>query len=58
MVVVACTGEVAAPANQSAWQREPGMEVARSENPAVVLDNTIYTMGGLVSNPQGTGATD
>jgi N-acetylneuraminic acid mutarotase len=34
------------------------LEVARSENPAVVLGDTIYTMGGLVSNPQGTGATD
>ncbi|HKZ19252.1 MAG TPA: hypothetical protein VJQ57_04010 [Acidimicrobiia bacterium] len=34
------------------------MEVARSENPAAVLGDTIYTMGGLVLNPQGTGATD
>jgi N-acetylneuraminic acid mutarotase len=34
------------------------MDVARSENPAVVLGDMIYTMGGLVSNPQGTGATD
>lgn len=59
MVQVACTGEVTGSSpDQSEWEREPATEVARSENPAVVLDNTIYTMGGLVSTPQGTGATD
>ncbi|MGH8923813.1 MAG: Kelch repeat-containing protein [Acidimicrobiia bacterium] len=34
------------------------MDIARSENPAVVLGDTIYTMGGLVSTPQGMGATN
>jgi N-acetylneuraminic acid mutarotase len=33
------------------------MAVARSENPAVTLDDTVYTLGGLVSTPQGIGAT-
>ena len=65
MALAACTTQGARPplpqntdVTESDWQAEPGMEVARSENPAVVLDNTIYTMGGLVSNPQQTGATD
>ena len=43
---------------ESEWRAEPAMEVARSENPAAVLGDTIYTMGGLVSNPQGMGATN
>jgi N-acetylneuraminic acid mutarotase len=34
------------------------MDVARSENPAAVLGSAIYTMGGLVSSPQGMGATN
>jgi N-acetylneuraminic acid mutarotase len=40
------------------WQAEPVMDVARSENPAAVLEGAIYTLGGLVSSPQGMGATN
>jgi N-acetylneuraminic acid mutarotase len=59
VLLIACAGEVTdSSGNDSDWQRAPTLEVARSENPAVALDDTIYTMGGLVSNPQGTGATD
>ena len=58
-IVVACSGEGAASsAGSSNWHPAPSLEVARSENLAVVLGDTIYTMGGLVSGPQGTGATD
>jgi N-acetylneuraminic acid mutarotase len=59
VLLIACAGEVTdSSGNESDWQRAPTLEVARSENPAVVLGDTIYTMGGLVSNPEGTGATD
>jgi non-specific serine/threonine protein kinase len=34
------------------------MDVARSENPAVALADTIYSMGGLVPTSQGMGATN
>jgi N-acetylneuraminic acid mutarotase len=40
------------------WGRRAALGIARSEMPAVVVDDSIYVMGGLVSGPQGYAATD
>jgi N-acetylneuraminic acid mutarotase len=70
VLLVSCEPRLDAPATSQAesstsrvdagrgWQAEPVMDVARSENPAAVLEDAIYTLGGLVSSPQGMGATD
>jgi Kelch motif len=40
------------------WERRAPLGIARSEMPAVVIDDLIYVVGGLVSGPQGYAATD
>jgi N-acetylneuraminic acid mutarotase len=49
-VFTACTAD--SPASTS-WVQQASMEIARSETPAAVIDETIYVPGGLVSTAQG-----
>lgn len=46
------------PRASSAWESLPELDVARSESAAVVVEGSIYTMGGLVSTALGIGTTD
>lgn len=48
----ACTAD---PPSSSSWVQRGSMEVARSEIPAAVIEESIYVPGGLVSTAQGVG---
>lgn len=55
LVMLACTNSE--PVSQ-AWTRRAPVEIPRSEMAAVVVDSSIYAIGGLVSTAQGFAATE
>ena len=50
LVILACGKEVPL---DTAWDRRAGMDVPRSEMPAVVLDDQVWVLGGLTNSVLG-----
>jgi len=57
LAVTLLAGCAAEASTDTSWMPKASMEIARSEIPAAVLEETIYVPGGLVSTAQGVGVT-